>query len=148
MSGGKSNWKGTERMAAALFPGGKRRPRVGGTYALTADDVVWGPECLIHHPPRVVKQFLHDGTDFTRSYPPVYIDAKKKKVSALVTEFDEVEAKYVRPKACGRLVLVTHKKGQKRVLVTVADEFFKELIESWCRERGLVSREGPDVRPK
>ena len=133
-----SNWKGSERKAARLFPGGVRRPRVGGTYALLADDVCWGAEKLLSHrrPPRIVKRCLN----VSAGIGGVYIDCKKKAKSALFKEFIEVEKKYLRRKI-DRLVLVTHRKGDHRQLVTVDDQFFGDLIRAWCAKYGLFSHE-------
>lgn len=126
-----SNWKGSEVKAAKLFPGGRRRARVGGTYALVADDVIWGPERLLNgNPPRVVKAALGG------KYSSCYIEVKKRSSCAVTTMFKTTEKKY-RVGDDNRLVMVIHPKYDKRQYVMVADEFFAELIRAWCHACGL-----------
>lgn len=144
----KSNWKGTESKAAALFPGGKRRHRVGlGDYYLIADDIVWGHEHIESEKipgkngkrawtqRRVVKNRLQQ-TGGEAEYPPVYIDAKKKTKTFLHTEFTRILDKYTRGGE-GRLVIVRQKFNDKLILVTVDGDFFEELIEAWCVQKGV-----------
>lgn len=129
----KSNWKGTEKLAARLFPGGRRRTRVGGgSYAILADDVIWGLECDAENG-RIRKLPIIDGR-------AIYIDCKKKSVSGLVSEFKSILSKY-RTSVRDRLILITHRKNEKQMLVTVDQDFFHELIRSWCRERDLFMQE-------
>ena len=123
----KSNWKGSEAKAALLFPGARRRTRVGGgTYALLADDIVWGPEVMATDGKSISKMPMFPGAK------PIYIDVKKRARIALVTEFKKAEKKY---KGC--LILIAHKKNDSRQFVLVDDEFFSELIAAWCKYREL-----------
>jgi hypothetical protein len=127
----KSNWKGSEKKAARLFPGGTRRLRVGmGSYASVADDVVWGPEKILAHS---VEKLDLRGSEF--SDPPVYIEVKKREKIEAVKLLKEAEAKY-RRKSADRLVLVLHVKNDPRQFVLVPDEFFAAMLRSWCHERG------------
>lgn len=136
----KSGWKHSERMAAGLFPGGRRRIRTGGggDYALRADDVIWGPEGFqdsrAGRPSRIVK--LAQG-----KVPAIYIEVKKKGVSAHAKEFFDEEKNYRRsPRE--HLVYILHLKGRKRQLVTVSDAFFKELLACWCERKGILNEKG------
>jgi hypothetical protein len=134
-----SNWKGSEAKAAKLFPGGRRRTRVGGgTYALVADDVIWlfREKTIPGKNPRVVKKTIHAADPI----PPLYIEVKKRASSQMVTTFRQSEKKYFTD-SHDRLVLVTHVKGERRQFVMMDDTFFHELLLSWCRERGLCVKE-------
>lgn len=160
----KSNWKSSEKKAAELFPGGIRRPRVGGTYAKIADDVIWGPELertervqikvkvkvrdpktgrkkstgktrkMMITQPRVIKR------GFCEEISPIYIESKKRNKSETVRFFRESEKKYFQNTG-DRLVLVQHVLGEHRQFATVDGDFFKELIRAWCMERNLFTEE-------
>ena len=122
----KSNWKGSERKAAKLFPGGSRRLRMGAFSSMvSADDIrlEWCKEIKIGN--RIVK------VPRVSAKPGVYVDVKKKATTSLVTGFDAMEEKYCTSKYGGRMILITHKKGDSRQLVTMADEFFKEMFDAW-----------------
>jgi hypothetical protein len=107
-------------MAAMLFPGAVRRPRVGGTYALTADDVVWGAER------RVGNRVIKNGSTLLGD-APVYIEVKKHKASAMAAEYWRSRSKYAQTSA-DELILVTHVLRSKRLLVTMSDRLFARLL--------------------
>lgn len=131
----KSNWKGSERKAALLFPGGKRRLRVGAfSNLVSADDIKlhWCVEKKLGN--QIVK------IPRVSAKPGVYVDVKKKGKSSVVSEFKAMEAKYCKTKYKGRMLLITHLKGDNRQFVTMADEFFQEMFEAWYLKH--IAREG------
>jgi hypothetical protein len=143
-----SNWKGTEHKAAKLFPGGRRRTRVGGgTYALIADDVIWGPEVQIGDKVFKYPLITLDG----HRVPPLFIECKKRTAISTVSEFKKAESKY-RPLYKGveggdrpaELVAVFHVKNDHRQYVLVSDSFFKELLRCWILEHNIFNPEPPD----
>ena len=154
----KSGWKDSERKAAKLFPGGKRRTRVGGgTYAEVADDVIWGPEYQTNQNVMVkVPIMVKDPKTGKKKRSGKF--TKRKMVQPRVIKMTltrEVGAKYGYPPVyievkkrtrvseaikmlrdaerkyitgAGKVVLIQHAKGSPDQFVTVRDEFFAELI--------------------
>jgi hypothetical protein len=125
----KSNWKHSEALAAKLFPGAKRRMRVGGSpYDVKADDVVWLFNEVAFHK-RVVKKGRG-------AIPPVYIEVKKRAKFEVVSMLRDAEKKY-HTDAKDRTVLVLHRKRDRRLVVALDSEFFAELLRAWMRVNDL-----------
>lgn len=136
----RSNWKGSETKLAKLFPGGKRRTRVGGgTYAEVADDVIWlfKERRRSGKTPRIIKLAIEIPAGLVAKYIyPIYIESKKRARCELVSFFKTSEKKYFQCPE-DRLALGIHVKHDPRLFVMVDERFFKELIEHWYYSKGL-----------
>lgn len=135
----KSNWKYTEKKAARLFPGGRRRPRVGGDYSMLADDVIFGPEIARSEGGKTwVEKLPLKGMGGRLILPPVFIECKKRKAVKAISDYRRTEAKYIRlyqkpegEKAGANLVMVFHVLREQRQFVMLSDSFFHELFSAW-----------------
>lgn len=135
-----SKWKDTEKKAALLFPGGRRRTRIGGPYDLVADDVIWGPE--EKRGKKVFKQSLPNAFNYT--IPPLFIECKKRAAIATVSEFKKAEKKYRKlyeGDGNAELVAIFQVKYDKRQFVMVSDDFFEDLLSCWIDRNQIVTDE-------
>lgn len=80
--------------------------------------------------------------------PPIYIECKKRIGSDRTTTFFRKTKEKYCDQPTDRLVLITQVKCSPQMLVTVEDEFFKELMQAWVEWKGFDVAVNDDPRRK